>query len=279
MQIIDTHQHLWDPQVFKYSWLDSLPTLNRRFDMKDYLHASAGTVVESVHMEADVDDAFILDENQHLLRVADDPENPLTAIVARACPGNPGFPDLLRKISANSRVKGIRRVLHTQPDYVGQEPSFIDHVSSLAAYNLSFDICVLARQLPVAINLVSRCPKVTFILDHCGVPQVKERVLDPWRSHIAELAQAPNLYCKVSGIVAYADPKQWVVDDLRPYVEHVLDSFGWDRVVFGSDWPVCTLSASFQQWVDALKQITQRAGEANQKKLFHDNAVRVYRLN
>jgi predicted TIM-barrel fold metal-dependent hydrolase len=127
--------------------------------------------------------------------------------------------------------------------------------------------------------LAERCPRVTFILDHCGVPQVKEKVLDPWRFHIAELAKSQNVFCKISGIVAYADRQHWTTEDLRPYVEHVITCFGWDRVLFGSDWPVCTLAASYRQWVDALTLITLDAGRANQKMLFHDNAIRVYRLH
>jgi len=161
---------------------------------------------------------------------------------------------------------------------VGQGKLFIHHVACLASYGLSFDLCVLARQLPIAINLVSECPNVQFILDHCGVPQVKERILDPWRSHISELAKFPNLSCKVSGLVAYADPARWKEDDLRPYIENVISCFGWDRVLFGSDWPVCTLSASYKRWVETLQSITRSAGQANQEKLFYDNAIRVYSL-
>jgi predicted TIM-barrel fold metal-dependent hydrolase len=119
---------------------------------------------------------------------------------------------------------------------------------------------------------------VNFILDHCGVPQVKEKILDPWREHIREISQLPGVACKVSGLVAYADPGRWTLEDLRPYVEHVIECFGWDRVIFGSDWPVCTLSSTYARWVDALSALTRSAGEANQKKLFHDNAICVYRL-
>jgi predicted TIM-barrel fold metal-dependent hydrolase len=132
--------------------------------------------------------------------------------------------------------------------------------------------------LPIAINLVSNCPDVTFILDHCGVPRVKDRILDPWRKYITEIAQFQNVYCKVSGLVAYANPARWSVADLRPYVDHVLSCFGWDRVMFGSDWPVCMLSASYKQWVEALCAIVEEAGETNRRKLFHDNAIAVYRL-
>jgi predicted TIM-barrel fold metal-dependent hydrolase len=232
-----------------------------------------------VHLEADVDEAYMLDETQHLLALAERPENPLEGIVACARPERDDFKFYLDKIAGHPKLKGIRRVLHTQPDELGQGVTFVKNVAALSDYGLSFDICVLARQLPIAVKLISRCPDVVFILDHCGVPQVKEQNLDPWRSHIMEIAKFPNVSCKISGLVAYADPTKWTAEDLRPFVEHAIGSFGWDRVLFGSDWPVCTLSASYQQWVEALRAITHGAGEINQTKLFHDNAIRIYRLN
>jgi predicted TIM-barrel fold metal-dependent hydrolase len=279
MQIVDTHQHLWDKDLFHYSWLDTIPQLNRSFRMVDYLAATKGLeVVKSLHLEADVDEAYMLDETRHLLALADQPDNPLEGIVACGRPENEDFKSYLDAIGGHSKLKGIRRVLHTQPDGVGQGVTFLKNVAALPGYGLSFDICVLARQLPIAIKLISNCPDVIFILDHCGVPQVKERNLDPWRSHITEIAKFPNVSCKISGLVAYADPQNWTAEDLRPFIDHAIGSFGWDRVMFGSDWPVCTLSASYRQWVETLQAITQGAGEVNQRKLFHDNAVRVYRL-
>jgi len=279
MRIIDTHQHLWDLDRFRYSWLESVPALNRSFRMEDYLRATKDlNVVKSVHLEADVDEPLMLEETRHLLNLAEEADNPLAGIVACARPENENFHVHLKKILGDPLVKGIRRVLHTQPDEVGRDPRFVENVASLADYGLSFDICVLERQLPVAINLVSHCPGVNFILDHCGVPQVKERALEPWRSDIARVAQFPNIVCKISGLVAYADPQKWTAEDLRPYIEHVIACFGWDRVMFGSDWPVCTLSASYRQWVAALCSIVQAEGKANQDKLFYENAVRVYHL-
>ena len=279
MQIVDTHQHLWDKDLFHYSWLDTVPQLNRSFRMADYLAATKGLdVVKSLHLEADVDEPYMLDETRHLLALADQPDNPLEGIVACGRPENEDFKSYLDAIGGHAKLKGIRRVLHTQPDGVGQGVTFLKNVAALPDYGLSFDICVLARQLPIAIKLISSCPDVIFILDHCGVPQVKERNLDPWRSHITEIAKFSNVSCKISGLVAYADPQSWTAEDLRPFIDHAIGSFGWDRVMFGSDWPVCTLSASYRQWVEALQAITQGAGEVNQKKLFHDNAVRVYRL-
>ena len=279
MQIVDTHQHLWDLDLFRYSWLASLPALNRSFRMSDYLAAAKGLdVVKSVHLEADVDESYMLDETRHVLALGNQPDNPLEGIVACGRPESDDFKSYLDQIAGHPKLKGIRRVLHTQPDEVGQGVTFINNVALLSGYGLSFDLCVLARQIPIAIRLVSKCPDVVFILDHCGVPQVKEKNLDPWRSYITEIAKFSNVSCKISGLVAYADPQRWTTDDLRPFVEHAIASFGWDRVLFGSDWPVCTLSASYQQWVAALKEITRDAGEVNQRKLFRDNALRVYRL-
>ena len=280
MQIVDTHQHLWDLNLFHYSWLDSLPQLSRSFRMPDYLQAAQELeIVKSVHLEADVDEPFMVDETRHLIALAEQPGNPLEGVVACGRPESETFRKYLDKIAGHKKLKGIRRVLHTQPDEVGQGRTFIHNVAALSSYGLSFDICVLARQLPIAIDLVAKCPDTQFVLDHCGVPRVKEKDLDPWRAHIAEIAKAPNVACKISGLVAYADPKTWNPEDLRPFVDHAIATFGWDRVLFGSDWPVCTLSASFAEWVRALQAITLPAGEANQKKLFHDNAVRVYRLH
>ncbi len=279
MRIVDTHQHLWDLDLFRYAWLQQLPDLNRSFRMNDYLAATNGLAIEkSVHLEADVDEPFMLEETMHLLRLADCSDNPLEGVVACGRPESKEFKTYVEKIAGHSKLRGIRRVLHTRPDDLGQSETFIENVCSLSGYGLSFDICVLARQLPIAIRLVSQCPDVTFILDHCGVPQVRDKILNPWRSLIREIAKFPNVFCKISGLIAYADPNNWTAEDLRPYVDHAIECFGWDRVMFGSDWPVCTVSASYRQWVDVLLSFTRSAGAANQKKLFHDNAILVYRL-
>ena len=278
MKIIDTHQHLWDLDLFKYYWLDGVPSLRRSFRMEDYLKAGEGLGIEkSVHLEADVDENFMLDETRHVLALAEQ-DNPLEGVVARGSPEKPHFADYLDQIAGHPKLKGIRRVLHTQPDEVAQSSLFAENVRLLEAYGLSFDICILARQLPIAIRLISHCPKVQFVLDHCGNPQVKEHLFDPWRQHIEEASKLPNVVCKVSGILANADLEKWTPEDLRPYVEHVIECFGWDRVMFGSDWPVCTLAAPLRKWVETLTLLTREAGEENQQKLFYKNAARVYRL-
>jgi predicted TIM-barrel fold metal-dependent hydrolase len=278
MKIIDTHQHLWDLDLFTYSWCKSIPSLNRSFRMDDYLQAVQDLNVEqSVHLEADVDEPFMLAETRHILQMSAE-DNPLQGVVAAGRPEHQGFEDYLTQIVGHPNLKGIRRVLHTQSDELSQTATFLQNIRLLERYGLSFDLCVLARQLPLARRIIEASPGVSFVLDHCGVPQVRERELDPWRQQIHEISQYPNVVCKISGLVAYADPERWTAEDLRPYVEHVIGCFGWDRVLFGSDWPVCTLSASLKQWVEALSTITRDADEASRQKLFSENARRVYRL-
>jgi len=280
MKIVDTHQHLWDKDLFHYAWLEPLPILDRSFRLSDYSEATRGLeIAKTVFVECDVDEAQMLDEASHVLRLANNADNRIGGVVASGRPEKDGFKAHLDKVSAHPRLKGMRRILHTQPDELGQGKMFIENVARLATYGLSFDLCVLARQLPIALNLASQCPDVAFVLDHCGVPDVKGRALDPWRAHIRELSNLPNVSCKISGVVAYANPVNWQAEDLRPFVEHAIESFGWDRVMFGSDWPVCNLTASYQQWVTTLLALTHAAGEAKQRKLFHDNAMRIYRLD
>lgn len=279
MKIMDTHQHLWDMDLFSYTWCKDIPLLNRSFRMQDYLEAVRGLDLQkSVHVEADVDEPHMLGETRRILALAGQ-ENPLEGVVACARPERMDFQAYLDQVVGHPKLKGIRRVLHTQADSLAQSSVFVGNIRLLERYGLSFDICVLARQLPIAINLVKECPGVSFVLDHCGVPQVKEKVLDPWRGHIKEISTLPNVVCKISGLVAYADPQKWTPADLRPFVDHVIECFGWDRVMFGSDWPVCTLSASFKGWVDALWFLTRNAEETERSKLFHENARRVYRLS
>lgn len=279
MKIVDTHQHLWDMNLFSYSWCENIPPLNRSFRMDDYLEATGDLeIYKTIHLEADVDEEYMLDESAYILKLAADKSNPLAGFVAPARPERDDFGAYLERLGAHPQLKGVRRVLHTQADELILHPTFVRHLKTLAAHDLSFDLCVLARQLPLAIKLIEQCPDVSFILDHCGNPPIKEKSIHPWRGHISRIAALPNVVCKISGLVTNADERNPTHEDLRPYVEHVIDAFGWDRVMFGSDWPVCTLAATFRAWVDALSYLTKDAGESERDKLFCRNALRVYRL-
>jgi predicted TIM-barrel fold metal-dependent hydrolase len=133
-------------------------------------------------------------------------------------------------------------------------------------------------QIDKAIALADLAPSVQFVLDHCGVPAIKDRAEHPWREKISAIARRPNVAVKISGVVAYAEPATWTIDDIRPYVEHAIESFGWDRVVWGSDWPVCTLTASLSIWVAAAQAITLGCSADERARLFSVNARRIWRL-
>jgi predicted TIM-barrel fold metal-dependent hydrolase len=278
MRIVDTHQHLWDLQQFSYAWTAGHAVLNRNFLLADYAAATRGyDIAKTVFLECDVDEPDQLGEARNVLRLSELPDNPVSGVVAGCRPESPDFPAYLAQLAGHPNLKGLRRILHVVADDVSLSPYFIPNLKLLPQHNLSFDLCFFARQLPLALRLIAACPDVQFILDHCGNPDIASGDLGAWRGYIKEIAQAPNVTGKISGIVVNAKP-HWTMDDLRPSVEHMIDSFGWERVMFGSDWPVCTQAASLSRWIDTLTEITRFAGEANQQKLFGDNAERLYRL-
>lgn len=277
MKRIDTHQHLWDLRQFPYSWCAGIPALNRSFLLDDYLAAARGTGIgRTIFVECDVDEPHALAEAQVIQTLAE--RHPLIAgIVAAARPERTDFPEQLNELLKLPKLRGIRRVLHVVPDETSHSALFAENIRRLAAHKLTFDLCVLARQLPVAIALAKQCPEVQFVLDHCGVPDVKGQAFEPWRTHLKEIAALPNVACKISGLVAYAGAR-WTVVDLRPWVEHVIGSFGWDRVVWGGDWPVCTLTATLKQWSAATDELLRAATETQREALNYQNAERIYRV-
>ena len=151
-------------------------------------------------------------------------------------------------------------------------------VQDLSQQQYAASRILLPRQLHLGQALLRKVPGVQFVLDHCGVPDVKGGGLDPWRSRIRELAQFPNLACKVSGLPAYCDPARVTADAMRPFVEHCIECFGWDRVLFGGDWPVCNLTSSLGRWLAIAKELLAGESAERREKFFAANAERVYKL-
>lgn len=278
MKLIDTHQHLWDLEQFPYSWCAGIPALNRSFQLTDYLAAAQNTGIEkTIFVECNVNEPHSLAEARHIQSLAE--KHPLIAgLVAAARPERADFSQQLDELLKLSKLRGLRRVLHVMPDELSQSALFAENIRRLAAHKLTFDLCVLARQLPLATALVQKCPQVQFVLDHCGVPDVKGRAFEPWRTQLKELATHPNVACKISGLIAYADAQDCGAAALRPWIDHTIECFGWNRIVWGGDWPVCNLTASLNQWVAVTKEIFASASVAQQSQFFHQNAERIYHV-
>jgi predicted TIM-barrel fold metal-dependent hydrolase len=277
--IVDTHQHLLYPGRLPYPWVDGIPALRgRAFRREEYATAAAGCgIVATVFMEATEVDPAEHDEAAFVESLPGDLPPPLVGIVAACRPESPSFPSSLESLRG-TRAVGVRRILHTQPDELSRRPAFRESLRLLPEHGLTFDLCVLARQLPVAIELVDACPGVSFVLDHCGVPRVAAGELEPWRTHMTELSARPNVVCKVSGLLAYCDAATATLDAVRPYAEHAIDAFGWERVVWGSDWPVVTITSTLADWVRISRTLVAGEPETRQRALFGDNAARVYGL-
>jgi predicted TIM-barrel fold metal-dependent hydrolase len=279
--IIDSHLHLWDPARFRMRWVEGNPILEQPYGPADYREHTAGIEIEAmVYLQVDVDPAYALLEAQWVVeRVAEDPRIRAMVPYAPLEDGDQARSFLDALVATSPLVKGIRRLLQSEPDpEFCLQPGFVRGVQILAEYGLSFDLCIHHGQFPGIIELVRRCPEVSFVLDHIGKAEIKGRVLDPWREQIAALAAFPNVMCKISGMVTEADSEHWTADDLAPYVAHVISVFGEDRVMFGGDWPVALLASSYRRWVETLDALTANLSPEAKRKLWAENARRFYRI-
>jgi predicted TIM-barrel fold metal-dependent hydrolase len=274
MRILDTHLHLIYPEKFTYPWLGNAPKINKPWPVEAYFAEALPLGIESaLHMEVDVVETDAVAESEFVLAL------PRIAGAIAACrPEHMNFVDQIERLSEHAHIKGVRRILHEAPDELSQSDLFIENLRHLPDYDLSFDLCLRADQLWLGANLAQRAPDVTFILDHCGNPDINGLGLDPWRGALKEIARNPNVMAKVSGIVNHCD-SGWTAETLRPYVEHVIETFGWDRVVWGSDHPVATVTGgTLTDWVNAAREIVRNASPDEQAKLFHRNAERIYKV-
>jgi predicted TIM-barrel fold metal-dependent hydrolase len=294
MPIVDTHQHLWDLDVFQPPWLqNAAPVLRQRYSTQEYLQATQGlNVVKAVYMEIDVDPSQQLQEAEYVIQLCRMPENPTVAAVISGRPASQDFDAYISRFQGSPYIKGVRQVLHADSakPRLCLDAQFVRSIQRLGELGMSFDLCMRPGELSHGRQLTQQCPDTRFIVDHCGNADpkaflkqvgVSEKAAghnaDAWKRDMDGLAARPNVVCKISGIVAQA-PSNWTADQLAPIVNFCLDRFGPDRVMFGGDWPVCRLRASYRQWVEALWQIVATRSVSERKRLFHDNAVKFYGL-
>ncbi len=287
--VVDTHQHLWDLSKFRLPWTKNEPKLAKNHLMSDYLTATAdlgkvgglpAKIVKTVYMEVDVDPAQQRAEVDYVLDLCSRADNPMVAAVVSGRPNSEGFAKYLDAFKNSAVIKGVRQVLHGPSTPAGYclDKKFVRGIRLLGERNLSFDLCMRPGELLDAAKLIDECPDSRFILDHCGNGDVQTKDRSQWEKDLAAVAQRKNVVGKVSGIIVTARPERWTADDLAPIIKHTLQVFGPERVMFGGDWPVCTKTATFQQWFQALASIVSDRSAEEQRKLFHDNAVRVYGL-
>jgi L-fuconolactonase len=280
MKIIDSHVHFWDPEKLSYDWLGEVPAIQNRFLPEDYRKATDKINVDGlVFVEAACSPQQNLAEVSWIETLVE-LEPRIQGIVASA-PMEKGK-DMTGHLEALVRrplVKGIRRLIQSEAQGFCTQSKFIDAVRLLPNYNFSFDLCIKHHQFPDVLELVSACPGTSFILDHIGKPDIANALAVPWQEHILELSSAPNVIgCKLSGLITEAHWDSWSVDDLRPYLEHVITCFGPDRVLYGSDWPVSTLAGGYQRWWQAFSSIFDSLNPEDLEKITFGNAKRIYKL-
>ena len=279
--VIDTHVHIWDPNSVSYSWLADAPKINKPHLPEGYREATAGLDVQKlifVQCEADFDQyrqevQWVTDQ------IEDEPRFGALVPWAPLEKGD-GAAEELAALAGNPLVRGIRRIIQFEPDVkFCLQPDFVRGVQLLAEFDLHFEICIKGEeQFLNTLKLVDRCPDVQFILNHIGKPFIKERLVEPWATHMKELARMPHTWCKMSGLINEADWETWAPDDLRPYLDRVLETFGFGRVMFGGDWPVCTLAGTHRRWIDTLYEAVSDCSDEDLNQLFYANAAEFYRV-
>ena len=275
--LLDTHQHLVYPEQQSYAWMAAAPALQGRpFPLGDYRELVAGRgVAGTIFMEVDAVDYRA--ESRMIARLAGDPASRLLGQIASCRPEeDEGFEAWLDE-GPSLGVVGYRRILHETTDDVSGTETFRANVRRIGARGLPFDMCFLARQLPIAVELARACPDTRLVLDHCGVPDIAGGAWDGWRDGVRGLARQPNVVAKLSGVFAYVAPGAASLATVRPWVEEVIAAFGPKRCLWGSDWPVCTVrGGTLPDWIAAFRAILDGYSAAEQHAMAHRTAEAVY---
>lgn len=278
-RLIDAHIHFWQPAYPGYEWLEELPAINRPYEPADLALAAEGLPLEGiVFVQADGVDDDGMREVAWVSELAQ-AEPRIRAIVAYAPLERPAAAAAcLTRLQQNPLVKGVRRLIQGEAAAFASEPDFVRGVQLLAEFDLTFDICIRHHQMEATIALVQQCPDVRFVLDHFGKPDIKAHLMEPWATHLSQLAELPNVACKLSGLVTEADWQGWTAADLQPYIDHVLAVFGPERLMFGGDWPVSELASDYRRWVGTAEAAVSHLNEWEKDRIFYGNAREFYRL-
>ncbi len=279
--LLDTHQHLIYPGPLEYSWTADLPALaGRSFTVEDYQNLTRDLGVGgTIFMEAGVDHDDHHAETEMVARLAREPGSGILGIIASIRPEtDPGFDEWVEE-ARDLGVVGYRRMLHMAPDDISRTEIFRANIRKLGPLGLPFDMVLFARQLRIGLELARACPDTTFVLDHCGNPDIAAgpEAVAPWREGLAALAGMPNVHAKLSGVYANVAPGTANLETVRSYVEQVIEIFGPDRCLWGSDWPVVNVKGGdLPNWITAFRSILAGYSDAEQAAMAHGTAERVY---
>jgi L-fuconolactonase len=271
---IDAHQHFWQYTPKEYGWISAEMAVLQ----KDHLPADLLPLTRAAGIDGTVavQARQTLAETGWLLKLAD--ENPLIkGVVGWVDLRSPDVYEQLEKFADHPKFRGVRHVVQDEPeDQFMLQDSFVRGIKALGQFNLTYDLLVMPRQLPAACELVEQFPSQPFVLDHIAKPFIKDGTLTPWAEDIRRLAVYPNVFCKVSGMVTEADWQSWQAKDFHPYLDVVFEAFGPNRIMFGSDWPVCTLAASYEQVGSIVADFTLQLSKVEQARVWGQTAQESY---
>ncbi len=271
---IDSHQHFWKFNPVRDSWIDdSMKILQRDFLPEDLSPVLIENIVDgTIAVQADQSEA----ETNFLLDLAKQ-NNWIRAVIGWIDLMNSNVEQRLEYYSTKPKMSGFRHILQSEPDKNFMlNPKFQNGIGLLNKYGFTYDILIYPGQLPAAIQLVKNHPEQIFILDHIAKPLIKNNEMEPWALEIKKLAKYKNVYCKLSGIITEADFNNWTKEEIFPYLDIVFDSFEIDRLMFGSDWPVCLLAGDYKQVFELIDNYTKNFSAEEKRKLFGINAIAAY---
>lgn len=279
LRVIDSHVHFWDPSLLRYPWLASAPAIAGPFRPSDYPPFESGEVDAVVFVEANPAPGLAADEVSWVEGLAD-AEPRIAGIVAFVdLLDEPGRDAAIARLSRTPRVVGVRHNIQQQPSGFALQPAFVRGVQLVGASGRPFDLCITADQLDEVTQLVTRCRDVSFVLDHCGKPAIRDDAYEAWADGLERLASHDRVSCKISGLLTEARDDQRTADALARWINHARDCFGATRLLYGSDWPVSTLGGGAGVWRSIVDAITASWTAPERRALFADNATRVYGLS
>ncbi|MBB4078634.1 L-fuconolactonase [Lewinella aquimaris] len=270
---LDAHQHFWHYDPVKDAWIDETMTAIRR----DFLPADLEPVLAANGVEGcvAVQASQSLGETEFLLALADRHDF-IRGVVGWVDLRAPEVSDQLARFADHPKFVGVRHVVQAEPEGFMLNPDFQRGIAALREFDLTYDILILQHQLEEASALVGAFPDQPFVLDHLAKPQVSNGMDPAWAHGIHRLADYPNVSCKLSGLVTETTDWQWQTDDFRPFIDHALSTFGPDRLMFGSDWPVCRLAADYSEVKEIVENVLAGLSEAERAGILGGNAQRFY---